>query len=84
MCCMYPQLRTYVFTEGNKETLMSLPSSRGQDVRKELLEFHSKHYSSNVMGLAVFGKGECIGRWESVQTTELYEPAIKTAHMYCV
>ena len=66
MCRMYPQLRTYVFTEGNKETLMSLPSSRGQDVRKELLEFHSKHYSSNVMGLAVFGKGECIGRWESV------------------
>lgn len=55
-----------VFTEGNKETLMSLPSSRGQDVRKELLEFHSKYYSSNVMALAVLGKGECSGNWESV------------------
>ena len=59
MRCMYVCIPNYAFTEGNKETLMSLPSSRGQDVRKELLEYHSKYYSSNVMGLAVLGKGEC-------------------------
>ena len=47
-----------LFTKGNKETLMSIPLARGQDVRKELLEFHSKYFSANVMGLAVMGKGE--------------------------
>ena len=52
---------TFLSTKGNKETLVSLPSSRGQDVRKELLEFHSKYYSSNVMALAVLGKGEIYG-----------------------
>lgn len=51
-------LPTLLPTEGNKETLMSLPSSRGQDVRKELLQFHSTYYSSNVMALAVLGKGK--------------------------
>lgn len=42
---------------GNKETLLDLPKSRGQDPREELLKFHKKFYSSNIMGLSVLGKG---------------------------
>lgn len=41
------------FSTGNKETLESIPKSRGIDVRSALLAFHSKYYSSNQMTLAV-------------------------------
>lgn len=44
---------------GNKLTLETKPQEAGIDVRKELLKFHSSHYSSNVMCLVVLGKGEC-------------------------
>jgi len=42
---------------GNKETLLTIPSQRNQDVREELLKFHERYYSSNVMALTVLGKG---------------------------
>ena len=47
------------FCLGNKFTLETKPQEEGIDVRKELLKFHSSHYSSNVMCLVVLGKGEC-------------------------
>lgn len=43
---------------GNKETLLTLPKEKGVDTRDELLKFHSKYYSSNIMALAVLGKGK--------------------------
>ena len=44
---------------GNKETLLEKPKERGVDVRDELLVFHRKYYSANLMALAVVGKGTC-------------------------
>lgn len=43
---------------GNKDTLDTIPKSKGINTRDELLKFHSKYYSSNIMSLAVLGKGE--------------------------
>ena len=44
------------FSTGNLETLRDEPRKRGVDVRKELIEFHDKHYSANRMKLVVLGK----------------------------
>ena len=44
------------FGTGNIDTLLTIPKSRGQDVRDELLKFHKKYYSSNLMALALLGK----------------------------
>jgi len=44
---------------GNKDTLLAIPSQRNQDIREELLKFHARYYSSNVMALTVLGKGMC-------------------------
>jgi len=44
---------------GNKETLLSVPLQRNQDTREELLKFHDRYYSSNVMALTLLGKGRC-------------------------
>ena len=41
---------------GNKDTLDTIPKANGISVRDELLKYHSKFYSANVMGLAVLGK----------------------------
>ena len=41
------------FGTGNIETLIIHPRMRGQNVQKELVEFHKKYYSSNIMSLAV-------------------------------
>ena len=49
-----------VFLTGNKDTLMTEPTAKGIDVRERLLDFHSQYYSSNIMGLAVLGKGGCV------------------------
>lgn len=46
---------TYYGT-GNKDTLDTIPKSKGINTRDELLKFHSKYYSSNIMSLAVLGK----------------------------
>lgn len=46
------------FGSGNKTTLSELPKSKGIDVRDELLKFHKKWYSANIMCLAVIGKGK--------------------------
>lgn len=44
------------FGTGNKETLEAKPKEKGIDVRVQLLKFHEKFYSSNIMCLAVLGK----------------------------
>ncbi|XP_071947721.1 insulin-degrading enzyme-like [Antedon mediterranea] len=44
------------FNAGNKNTLQTIPLQEGVNVREELLNFHSKYYSSNIMALAILGK----------------------------
>lgn len=45
------------FNIGNLKSLRDLPLENGVDIRKELLEFHEKFYSANVMKLVILGKG---------------------------
>lgn len=44
------------FGTGNKYTLDILPRSNNINVRKALIAFHNKWYSSNIMALSVLGK----------------------------
>ncbi|SPO45716.1 related to STE23 - Metalloprotease involved in a-factor processing [Moesziomyces antarcticus] len=44
------------FGTGNYQTLWEEPKSKGMDVREELLKFHDKYYSANVMKLVVLGR----------------------------
>ncbi|XP_054708191.1 insulin-degrading enzyme-like [Uloborus diversus] len=44
------------FGTGNIETLQNIPKSKGMNIQTELLRFHEKHYSANIMALAVLGK----------------------------
>ncbi|XP_060867052.1 insulin-degrading enzyme isoform X2 [Metopolophium dirhodum] len=44
------------FGTGTKETLWDLPKSKNVSVRDQLLEFHSKWYSSHLMYLTILGK----------------------------
>ena len=45
------------FGTGNKDTLQKIPNEKNINVRDELFKFHSTYYSSNIMSLAVLGKG---------------------------
>lgn len=44
------------FGTGSRETLDIIPKQKNIDVRQELLNFHSRWYSANVMALSVLGK----------------------------
>ncbi|XP_077296679.1 insulin-degrading enzyme-like [Arctopsyche grandis] len=44
------------FGTGNRDTLETTSRKMGIDVRQELLEFHSKWYSANIMTLVILGK----------------------------
>lgn len=44
------------FGTGNKKTLADDPQAQGINVRDELIRFHEKWYSANIMCLAVYGK----------------------------
>lgn len=44
------------FGTGNKKTLADDPLAQGINVREELIRFHEKWYSANIMCLAVYGK----------------------------
>ncbi|XP_063837017.1 insulin-degrading enzyme [Ostrinia nubilalis] len=44
------------FGTGNRETLETVPKTKGIDVRTELLKFHDQWYSANIMTLVVMGK----------------------------
>ncbi|KAI7901194.1 Metalloenzyme, LuxS/M16 peptidase-like protein [Cokeromyces recurvatus] len=41
---------------GNLETLMDRPKQLGLDIRQELLKFHNRYYSANIMKLVVLGR----------------------------
>jgi len=47
---------TYKFL-GCMETLKEIPLKNNINVRKELLSFHERWYSANIMSLVVLGKG---------------------------
>jgi insulysin len=47
----------YCLFTGNKQTLDIIPKENGINVREELLKFHDTWYSSNIMALAILGKG---------------------------
>lgn len=44
------------FGTGNLETLKENPIKQGLNIRDELLKFHEKYYSANIMKLVVLGK----------------------------
>ncbi|CAG2172600.1 unnamed protein product, partial [Oppiella nova] len=44
------------FSIGNNESLKEIPYAKGIDVRQELLSFHERWYSANIMSLVVLGK----------------------------
>ncbi|CAO3652625.1 unnamed protein product [Cunninghamella blakesleeana] len=44
------------FQTGSLETLMDTPKSLGLNIRDELLKFHKKYYSANIMKLCVLGQ----------------------------
>ncbi|XP_076160592.1 insulin degrading metalloproteinase isoform X2 [Ptiloglossa arizonensis] len=44
------------FGTGNRETLETVPKSLKINVREELLKFHTKFYSANIMALCILGK----------------------------
>ena len=44
------------FHTGNLETLKDIPIKQGLNIRDELLKFHDKYYSANIMKLVVLGK----------------------------
>lgn len=53
------------FATGNKDTLEKIPQSKGINVRNELLKFHDKFYSANLMTLCIIGS-------QSLQELESY------------
>ncbi|KAI9152516.1 metalloprotease [Blastocladiella emersonii ATCC 22665] len=44
------------FGTGNRETLGTLPAARGVDARDELIQFHARYYSANIMRLVITGR----------------------------
>lgn len=53
------------FGTGNRDTLLEIPKKNGINTRDELIKFHEKWYSSNIMSLAIFGK-ESLDELESM------------------
>lgn len=51
-----PEHPFHKFSTGNLDTLDVLPKSKGINTRDELVAFHKKYYSANLMRVAVLGK----------------------------
>lgn len=51
-----PQHPYHHFSTGNLETLRDEPRKRGVDIRHKFIQFHSEHYSANLMKLVVLGR----------------------------
>ena len=60
-----PQHPYAKFGTGNRATLQEGPKKVGLDIREELLQYHSKYYSANMMTLAVVSKQDLdtLERW---------------------
>ncbi|XP_045456766.1 insulin-degrading enzyme [Melitaea cinxia] len=67
-----PKHPFHKFGTGNKDTLEIIPKEKGIDVRKELLKFHQKWYSANIMTLIVMGK-ESLDELEEI-VVKLFSP----------
>lgn len=50
-----PEHPYHKFGTGDSKTLRDVPASKGIDVRKALLDFHSRHYSAGRMTLSIVG-----------------------------
>lgn len=48
------------FGTGNRDTLCTIPMSKGINIRNEVIKFYSKFYSSNIMSLVVLGKEDIL------------------------
>ena len=46
------------FATGNLASLITEPEAKGLNIRESLLDYHSKHYSSNLMSLCIVGPNE--------------------------
>eukprot|EP01125_Pyxidicula_operculata_P021092 TRINITY_DN7996_c0_g1_i1.p1 TRINITY_DN7996_c0_g1~~TRINITY_DN7996_c0_g1_i1.p1 ORF type:complete len:1020 (-),score=227.50 TRINITY_DN7996_c0_g1_i1:170-3229(-) len=58
-----PEYPYHKFGTGNNKTLVQIPKEHGLNVQEELLKFHTKFYSANLMRLAILGR-------ESLDTLE--------------
>jgi len=72
------------FGTGNLETLDTIPKQKGIEVRQELLKFHQKWYSANLMSLAVLGKETldeleklCVDLFSGVENRNVQSPEWK-------
>lgn len=72
------------FGTGNKDTLDTIPKERGIQVREELLKFHKKWYSANLMSLVVLGQESldeleklCVGLFSEVENKNVESPEWK-------
>ncbi|KAI8825830.1 Metalloenzyme, LuxS/M16 peptidase-like protein [Fimicolochytrium jonesii] len=61
------------FGTGNLETLRDIPLQKGLDIRKILLDFHSKYYSANIMKLVILGKEplDTLAAWTTSRFAEV-------------
>ncbi|XP_077297862.1 insulin-degrading enzyme-like [Arctopsyche grandis] len=70
------------FGTGNRDTLETTPRTMGIDVRQELLEFHSKYYSANIMTLVILGKESlddlekmAVEKFSEIQDKDVVKPS---------
>jgi len=69
------------FPSGNKKTLKDDPEANGLDTRAALLAFHEKYYSSNIMGLTIFGRDSlddleamAVNMFSTIENKEVVSP----------
>lgn len=69
-----PEHPYHKFSTGSYETLHDEPLKRGVPIRDEFINFHTKHYSANLMKLAILGS-ESLDTLES-WVTEFFTPVV--------
>ncbi|KAG0316487.1 Insulinase (Peptidase M16), partial [Dissophora globulifera] len=67
------------FGTGNLETLQDAPGRDGIDVRDELIKFHSKYYSANIMKLIILGREplDQLAKWAIEMFSDIKNLGIK-------
>ncbi|KAJ3108951.1 Insulinase (Peptidase M16) [Phlyctochytrium planicorne] len=68
-----------LYLQGNLVTLKDIPLEKGLDIRKVLLDFHAKYYSSNIMKLVIVGREpiETLRDWVVEKTAPIKNLNIK-------